>query len=89
MPNNRLEIVGEEFVTSIGLSNEFYVNLLFDRSIHRPMCTHMGKNGGKPQAPSEMHFRTLHAIGLRVGLKPQRVCQFSNVAKVTWVLPHP
>ena len=40
----QLEIVGEEFVTSIGDSDEFYVNLLFDRSInYRPMCTHMGK----------------------------------------------
>ena len=38
-----LEIVGEEFVTSIHHYNEFYVNLLFDRSIYRPMCTHMGK----------------------------------------------
>ena len=34
--------VGEEFVTSIGHSDEFHVNLLFDRSIYRPMCTHMG-----------------------------------------------
>ena len=29
-------------MTSVGHSEEFYVNLLFDRSIHRPMCTHMG-----------------------------------------------
>ena len=43
MPNYQLEIVGEEFVTSIGHSDEFYVNLLFDRYIYRPMCTHMGK----------------------------------------------
>ena len=40
--NYQPEIVGEKFVTSIGLSNEFYVNLCFDRSIYRPMCTHMG-----------------------------------------------
>ena len=39
--NHQLEIVGEKFVTSIGLSNEFYVNLLFDCSIYRPMCTHI------------------------------------------------
>ena len=32
----------EEFVTSIGDSGESYVNLLFDRSIYRPMCTYMG-----------------------------------------------
>ena len=44
MLNYRLEIVGEEFVTSIGHSGEFYVNLLFDRYIYRSMCTHMGKN---------------------------------------------
>ena len=31
-------------MTSIGLSDEFYVNLLFDRSIYRPMCTHMGNH---------------------------------------------
>ena len=43
MLNYQLEIVGEEFVTSIGHSNEFYVNILFDRNIYRPMCTHMGE----------------------------------------------
>ena len=32
-------IVEEEFVTSIGHSDEFYVNLLFDRYIYRPMCS--------------------------------------------------
>ena len=42
MLNYQLEIVGKELVTSIGDSDEFYVNLLFDRSIYRPMCTHMG-----------------------------------------------
>ena len=29
-------------MTPIGYDDEFYVNLLFDRSIHRPMWTHMG-----------------------------------------------
>ena len=43
MLNYQLEIVGEEFVTSIGHSEEFYVNLLFDRYIYRPMYTHMGE----------------------------------------------
>ena len=43
MLNYQLEIVGEEFVTTIGHSDEFYMNLLFDCSIYRPMCTHMGK----------------------------------------------
>ena len=42
MLNYQLEILGEEFVSSIGHSDEFYVNLLFDRSIYRPICTHMG-----------------------------------------------
>ena len=42
MLNYQLEIVEEEFVASIGHSDEFYVNLLFDRSFYRPMCTHMG-----------------------------------------------
>ena len=44
MLNYQLEIVGEEFVTSIGDSDEFYVDILFDRSIYRPMCTHMGND---------------------------------------------
>ena len=47
MLNYRLEIVGEDFVTSIGHSDEFYVNLLFDRYIYRPICTHMGNNLGR------------------------------------------
>ena len=42
MLNYQLEIVGEEFATSIGHFDEFYANLLFDRFIYRPMCTHMG-----------------------------------------------
>ena len=40
MLNNQLQIVGDEFETSICHDDEFYVNLLFDRSIYRPMCTH-------------------------------------------------
>ena len=43
MPNNRLEIVWVEFMTSIDHIKQFYVNLLFNRSIDRPMCTHMGQ----------------------------------------------
>ena len=39
MPNSR---VGVEFLTAIDYEDEFHVNLLFDRSIYRPMCTHMG-----------------------------------------------
>ena len=42
MPNSRLKIVGDEFLTSIDYQDEFNVNLLFDRSIYRQMCTHMG-----------------------------------------------
>ena len=38
MPKSRLEIVGDEFLTSIDLHNEFDVNFLLDRSIYRPMC---------------------------------------------------
>ena len=44
MLNYRLQIVGDEFVTSIGHDDEFCVNLLFDRPIYRPMCTHMGND---------------------------------------------
>ena len=44
MLNYQLQIVGDEFVTSIGHDDEFHVNLLFDRSIYRPMCTHTGSN---------------------------------------------
>ena len=41
MLNFQFEIVlGDEFVTSIDHYDEFHVNLLFDRSIYRPMCTH-------------------------------------------------
>ena len=42
MLNYQSQIVGDEFVTSIGHDDELYVNSLFDRSIYRPMCTHMG-----------------------------------------------
>ena len=42
MLNYQLEIVGEEFVTSISHSDEFHVTLIFDRYIYRPMCTYMG-----------------------------------------------
>ena len=44
MLNYQLEMVGEEFVTSIGPSDEFYVDLLFGHSIYRPMSMHMGKS---------------------------------------------
>ena len=43
MLNYRLEIVGDESVTSIDHYDEFYVNSLFDRFINRRMSTHMGK----------------------------------------------
>ena len=42
MLNYRLEIVGDESLTFIDNCDEFYVNLLFDRSFNRTMCTHMG-----------------------------------------------
>ena len=42
MPNSRLKIVGDESVTSIDHYDQVYVNLLFDRSIYQPMCTHIG-----------------------------------------------
>ena len=42
MLNYQFEFVGEVIVTSFGHSDEFYEKLLFDRSIYRPMCTHMG-----------------------------------------------
>ena len=42
MPNSRFKIVGDEFLTAMDYDDEFHVNLLFDRSIYRPMCTHMG-----------------------------------------------
>ena len=42
MPDSRLEIVEDEFLVSINHYDEFHVNLLFDHSIYRPMCTHMG-----------------------------------------------
>ena len=42
MLNYQFQIMGDEFVTSNGHEDEFNVNLLFDRSIYRPICTHMG-----------------------------------------------
>ena len=55
--------MGEESVTSIHLYDEFYVNLLFDRSIYRPMRTHMGHgrwlgvNRHNPQTPENIRGR--------------------------------
>ena len=42
LPNSRLKIVGDEFLTSIDQHEEFHINLLFDRSIYRLMRTNMG-----------------------------------------------
>ena len=42
MPNSRLEIVEDEFLTSVDHYDEFHVNLRFDRSFYRLMCTHVG-----------------------------------------------
>ena len=44
LPNCRLVIVGGGFVASIDSYDKFYIKLLFDRSIYRPMCTRMGKS---------------------------------------------
>ena len=41
MLNYQLEIVEEEFVTSIGHSDEFYVNILFDRCIFIDRWAHI------------------------------------------------
>ena len=42
MLNCQLEILEDESVPSIDHDDEFFVNLLFDRSIYRPICAHMG-----------------------------------------------
>ena len=42
MPNSRLKTVRYEFLTFIDYYDGFHVNLLFDRSTYRPMCSHMG-----------------------------------------------
>ena len=42
MPNIPLQIVNDEFLTSIDHCYEFRVNLQFDCFIYRPMCSHMG-----------------------------------------------
>ena len=39
---SRLKIVIGEFLTCFDYYDEFHVNLLFDRSIYRPMSTHTG-----------------------------------------------
>ena len=43
MSNSRLEIKRDEFLTFIDYYEyyKFHVNLLFNRPIYRPMCTHM------------------------------------------------
>ena len=41
MLNYQLEIVGDGSVTSFDEYEGFHVNLLFDRSIYRPMSTHI------------------------------------------------
>ena len=40
-----IKIVEDEFLTLIDYYGEFHVNLIFDRSIYRPMYTHMGNKG--------------------------------------------
>ena len=44
MLNYQLEIVGEEFVNSIGHSDEFRVNLPFDRFIFIVKCAYIWVN---------------------------------------------
>ena len=56
MPNSQLKIVEDKFLTSIDYYDEFHVNLLFDRSIYRPMCTHMGYGYGMRQTVSSFHL---------------------------------
>ena len=36
-------LIGDDYLISINQYYEFYVNLLFHRSIYRPLRTHMGK----------------------------------------------
>ena len=40
MPNSRLEIVGDEFLTSIDYDDEFHMNLLFD-ALFIDRCAHI------------------------------------------------
>ena len=68
MLNYQLEIVGEEFVTSIGPSDEFYVNLHFDRSIYRPMCTHM-----------DITYSSSHCILFQEKIKLKKIKIFSSI----------
>ena len=44
MLNHQLETVKVESVTYIDHHDEFHGNVLFDRSIYRLMCAHMGNN---------------------------------------------
>ena len=46
MLNNQLENFGDESRTSIDYYeyDQFYVNLLFDHSIYRPICINLGNS---------------------------------------------
>ena len=91
--NHPLEIVGQESVTSIDLYDEFYVNLLFDRFIHRPMFTHMG-NSYKEERSTEnititINFNDSH-MKLILCSRPTRFRERCKVDyKYTWVQRSP
>ena len=77
MPNSRLKIMEDEFLTSIDYYDEFHVNLLFDRSIFRPMCTHMGKD-----EKSHTHFPfQIFYSALRVRPNSMLLKYFSDLVK--------
>ena len=68
--------MGEEFVTSIHLHNKFYVNLLFDRTFYRPMCTHMGDR--RPHRRNSIMQTLLKITKDRLRVKPTKTAQLSQ-----------
>ena len=60
----------DEFLTSIDYYEKFHVNLLFGRSIYRPMCTHMGNEEKlhKLSSSSRFSLNTLSYESLRTSL---------------------
>ena len=65
MPNSRLKIMEDEFLTSFDYYDELQVNLLFDRSIYRPMCTQL-KLSSLHRFDRKMYYNALSYLILAV-----------------------
>ena len=75
-PNSLLKTVGDEFLTSINHYDEFHVNILLDRSIYRPMWTHMG-NG----LANHLNSKVQHYFVLCNFERYNNICIFAPILK--------